>query len=70
MSSPAPWPTAASASCCGAGPTAARRSSSHEAFVSGMHAAFLVAATVALAGVLIALITTRGNAETPAHAGI
>jgi hypothetical protein len=34
---------------------------SHDAFVNGMHAAFLVAAAVALAGAAIALITKRGS---------
>jgi hypothetical protein len=43
---------------------------SHDAFVSGMHAAFLVAAVVALAGALIALITKRGNGGADAHAGM
>ena len=42
---------------------------SHEAFVSGMHAAFLVAAALALAGVLITLITRRGNGGAAPHAG-
>ncbi|HEX9358788.1 MAG TPA: MFS transporter [Streptosporangiaceae bacterium] len=42
---------------------------SHDAFVSGMHTAFLVAAAVALAGVLIALITRRGNGEAATHVG-
>lgn len=42
---------------------------SHDAFVSGMHAAFLVAAVVALAGALIALITKRGNGGAGARAG-
>jgi hypothetical protein len=42
---------------------------SHDAFVSGMHTAFLVAAAVALAGVLIALITRRGTAEAASHVG-
>jgi predicted MFS family arabinose efflux permease len=36
---------------------------SHDAFVSGMHTAFLVAAVVALAGAAIALLTSRGNAD-------
>jgi len=43
---------------------------SHDTFVAGMHTAFLVAAVVALAGAAIALITKRGNATAPAHAGI
>ena len=42
---------------------------SHEVFVSGMHTAFLVAAAVALAGVLVALITRRGNCEAAPHVG-
>jgi len=36
---------------------------SHDTFVSGMHAAFLVAAAVALAGALIALLTRSGSAS-------
>jgi len=43
---------------------------SHDAFVAGMHNAFLLAAAVALAGALIALITKRGNDAAGAHAGI
>jgi EmrB/QacA subfamily drug resistance transporter len=43
---------------------------SHATFTSGMHAAFLVAAAVALAGAVIALLTRRGNAAPGAHAGI
>ncbi len=43
---------------------------SHDIFVAGMHAAFLVAAVVALAGAPIALITKRGNAPGGAHAGV
>jgi len=44
---------------------------SHAAFMSGMHAAFLVAAAVALAGALIGLLIKRGNGATAgAHAGI
>ncbi len=35
---------------------------SHATFASGMHAAFLVAAAVALAGAVIALATRRGSA--------
>jgi len=42
---------------------------SHTTFVSGMHAAFLVAALVALAGAAIALVTSRGNDGAGAHAG-
>ena len=42
---------------------------SHDAFVSGMHAAFLVAAVVALTGAAIALLTRRGDAGDRAHAG-
>jgi hypothetical protein len=40
---------------------------SHHAFVSGMHAAFLVAAVVALASAAIALIT-KGERRGGAHA--
>jgi EmrB/QacA subfamily drug resistance transporter len=43
---------------------------SHATFVSGMHAAFLVGAAVALAGALIALLTRRGNAAPAGHAGL
>ncbi len=44
---------------------------SHDTFAAGMHAAFLVAAAVALAGAVIALITRRGKNETAtAHAGL
>jgi predicted MFS family arabinose efflux permease len=43
---------------------------SHDAFVAGMHNAFLVAAVVALAGAAIALLTKRGNGGAAAHAGI
>ncbi len=43
---------------------------SHAAFMSGMHAAFLVAAVVALAGAVIGLLTKRGNGAAGAHAGI
>jgi EmrB/QacA subfamily drug resistance transporter len=42
---------------------------SHATFTSGMHSAYLVGGTVALAGAAIALITKRGNGA-PAHAGI
>jgi hypothetical protein len=42
---------------------------SHATFVSGMHAACLVAAVVALAGAAIALVTRRGNDGAGAHAG-
>ncbi len=41
---------------------------SHDTFVSGMHAAFLVAAVVALAGAAIALVTRPGNGGAGAHA--
>jgi hypothetical protein len=34
----------------------------HSTFISGMNAAFMVAAAVALAGALIALLTKRGRA--------
>jgi EmrB/QacA subfamily drug resistance transporter len=43
---------------------------SHAAFMSGMHAAFLVAAAVALAGAVIGLLVRRGNGAAGAHAGI
>jgi len=43
---------------------------SHDAFVAGMHDAFLVAAAVALAGAVIALITKRGNGAAGAHGGL
>ena len=44
---------------------------SHDAFVAGMHNAFLVAAAVALAGAVIALITKRGTgAAAGAHGGL
>jgi hypothetical protein len=33
--------------------------------MSGMHAAFLVAAAVALTGAVIALVTRRGNGDGP-----
>jgi MFS family permease len=42
---------------------------SHDTFVSGMHAAFLVAAVAALAGAAIALLTKRGTGDAEAHAG-
>ncbi len=42
---------------------------SHGTFVSGMHAAFLVAAGVALAGALIGLLTRSGNGTADGHAG-
>jgi hypothetical protein len=42
---------------------------SHATFTSGIHSAYLVGGTVALAGAAIALITKRGNGA-PAHAGI
>jgi EmrB/QacA subfamily drug resistance transporter len=40
---------------------------SHAAFASGMHAAFLVGAVVALAGALIALLTKPGNGGAEGH---
>jgi hypothetical protein len=43
---------------------------SHNTFVSGMHAAFLVAAVVALAGAVLALLTKRGDSTEGAHVGI
>jgi len=43
---------------------------SHVTFVSGMHAAFLVGAAVALAGALIALLTRRGNGAAEAQVGL
>jgi EmrB/QacA subfamily drug resistance transporter len=44
---------------------------SHATFASGMHAAFLVAAAVALAGALIGLLIRPGTGgETAAHAGL
>ena len=43
---------------------------SHAAFMSGMQAAFLVAAAVALAGAVIGLLVRRGNGAAGAHAGI
>jgi hypothetical protein len=43
---------------------------SHNAFVSGMHTAFLVAAVVALTGAVLALLTKRGDGAEGAHAGI
>jgi EmrB/QacA subfamily drug resistance transporter len=43
---------------------------SHDTFVSGMHAAFLVAAVVALAGAALALLTKRGDAAAEGHVGV
>ena len=43
---------------------------SQATFASGMHAAFLVAAAVALAGAVIGLLTRRGNGAEGAHAGL
>jgi len=43
---------------------------SHAAFMSGMQAAFGVAAVVALAGAVIGLLVRRGNGTAGAHAGI
>ncbi|HVB44923.1 MAG TPA: MFS transporter [Streptosporangiaceae bacterium] len=43
---------------------------SHATFVSGMNAAFLVAAAVALAGAVIGLATRRGNGAARAHSAI
>jgi hypothetical protein len=43
---------------------------SRAAFMSGRHAAFLVAAAVALAGAVIGLLVRRGNGTAAAHPGI
>ena len=43
---------------------------SRPAFMSGMHAAFLVAAAVAPAGAVIGLLVRRGNGTAAAHSGI
>jgi hypothetical protein len=43
---------------------------SHVTFMSGMNAAFLVAAAAALAGAFIALLTKRGDGGAVGHAGI
>jgi EmrB/QacA subfamily drug resistance transporter len=42
---------------------------SHDTFTSGMHAAFLVAASVALAGALIGQLTRKGSGAAEGHAG-
>jgi hypothetical protein len=43
---------------------------SHAAFTSGMQAAFVVAAAVALAGAVVGLAIRRGNGAAGAHSGI
>jgi hypothetical protein len=43
---------------------------SHAALISGMHAAFLVAAAIALAGAVIGLLARRGNGAAAARPGI